>query len=149
VGRRAVARRAGLAGRATLRRQRRHRAKLGGCARGDRWRGDRHRRRAGSLQLRTCAAGPARWRLAARGDPDDATRHALQLGWGLGCYRFDRYKKSTRAPARLVDAFDAETLDLLAACVRVRDLVNTPTEHMGPADLEAWRANSRPGMARR
>ena len=70
------------------------------------------------------------------GDPDDATRHALQLGWGLGCYRFDRYKKSTRAPARLVDAFDAETLDLLAACVRVRDLVNTPTEHMGPADLE-------------
>ena len=71
------------------------------------------------------------------GERDDAARHALQLGWGLGCYRFDRYKKTTRAPARLVDAFDAETLDLLAACVRVRDLVNTPTEHMGPADLEA------------
>jgi leucyl aminopeptidase len=40
------------------------------------------------------------------GERDDATRHALQLGWGLGCYRFDRYKKNTRAPARLVDAFD-------------------------------------------
>ena len=71
------------------------------------------------------------------GDVDDLTRQALHLGWGLGCYRFDRYKKTTRAPARLVDTFDAEALDLLAACVRVRDLVNTPTEHMGPADLEA------------
>ena len=71
------------------------------------------------------------------GEHDEATRQALQLGWGLGCYRFDRYKKSTRAPARLVDTFDAETCDVLAACVRVRDLVNTPTEHMGPDDLEA------------
>jgi len=71
------------------------------------------------------------------GERDDAARQALQLGWGLGCYRFDRYKKTTRAPARLVDTFDAETLDVLAACVRVRDLVNTPTEHMGPDDLEA------------
>lgn len=75
------------------------------------------------------------WQVVA--DIDEATRQALHLGWGLGCYRFDRYKKTTRAPARLVDAFDAETLDLLAACVRVRDLVNTPTEHMGPADLES------------
>ena len=71
------------------------------------------------------------------GDVDDLTRQALHLGWGLGCYRFDRYKKTTRAPARLVDTFDAEALDLLAACVRVRDLVNTPTEHMGPDDLES------------
>ena len=71
------------------------------------------------------------------GERDDAARQALQLGWGLGCYRFDRYKKNTRAPARLVDTFDAETLDVLAACMRVRDLVNTPTEHMGPDDLEA------------
>ena len=72
----------------------------------------------------------------AVGERDDAARHALHLGWGLGCYRFDRYKKNTRAPARLVDAFDPETLDVLAACVRVRDLVNTPTEHMGPDELE-------------
>jgi leucyl aminopeptidase len=75
------------------------------------------------------------WQLV--GERDDDARQALHLGWGLGCYRFDRYKKNTRAPARLVDTFDVETLDVLAACVRVRDLVNTPTEHMGPADLEA------------
>ncbi|HQY81815.1 leucyl aminopeptidase family protein [Thermomonas sp.] len=78
----------------------------------------------------------ADWQLA--GSPGAGARCALQLGWGLGCYRFDRYKASTRAPARLVaDDFDAETFDLLAACASVRDLVNTPTEHMGPDELEA------------
>ncbi len=76
------------------------------------------------------------WQAVATRDED--AQRALQLGWGLGCYRFDRYKANTRAPARLVaDAFDAEALDLLAACVQVRDLVNTPTEHMGPDELEA------------
>lgn len=76
------------------------------------------------------------WQLATD-LPDDA-RTALQLGWGLGSYRFDRYKTPPRKPARLVLAqAEAEALDLLAASVRVRDLVNTPTEHMGPDDLEA------------
>ncbi len=37
----------------------------------------------------------------------------------------------------MADDFDAETFDLLAACASVRDLVNTPTEHMGPDELEA------------
>jgi len=78
---------------------------------------------------------PGDWQLASM--LDDGARAALQLGWGLGSYRFDRYKKPARQPARLLlqDA-DAEALDLLAACVRVRDLVNTPTEHMGPEQLE-------------
>ncbi len=81
------------------------------------------------------ALPPGDWRL--EGELDDAARRALQLGWGLGAYRFTRYKQPTRAPARLVlDNADAETADLLAACWRVRDLVNTPTEHMGPQDLE-------------
>ena len=69
---------------------------------------------------------------------DAAARNALQLGWGLGCYRFDRYKTSTRPmPQLALPDFDSETLDVLAACLRVRDLVNTPTEHMGPDELEA------------
>ena len=76
------------------------------------------------------------WRVATSLDAD--AQRALQLGWGLGCYRFDRYKAGKRVPARLVaDSFDAEAFDLLAACVRVRDLVITPTEHMGPVELEA------------
>ena len=40
------------------------------------------------------------WRVATPLDAD--AQHALQLGWGLGCYRFDRYKACTRTPARLV-----------------------------------------------
>ncbi len=76
------------------------------------------------------------WRLATT--PDDDTLRVLQLGWGLGAYRFTRYKDAARAPARLVlDALDAEAHDVLAASVRVRDLVNTPTEHMGPEEMEA------------
>ncbi len=63
------------------------------------------------------------------------------LGWGLGAYRFDRYLKPGRAPARLVleDAGtdNSEAFALLKAATLVRDLVNTPTEHMGPAELEA------------
>ncbi|WP_394003616.1 leucyl aminopeptidase family protein [Luteimonas sp. WGS1318] len=63
---------------------------------------------------------------------------ALQLGWGLGAYRFTRYKAAARRPARLaIDAVDAEIVDLVAATTRVRDLVNTPTEHMGPEQMEA------------
>jgi leucyl aminopeptidase len=62
----------------------------------------------------------------------------LQLGWGLGAYRFDRYVKPARAPARLVPAYlDAQAQALLEATVLVRDLVNTPTEHMGPDELQS------------
>lgn len=75
------------------------------------------------------------WQLATA--LEQAQRAALQLGWGLGSYRFDRYKQPPRSPARLVlEQADAEALDLLAASLRVRDLVNTPTEHMGPDELE-------------
>jgi leucyl aminopeptidase len=63
------------------------------------------------------------------------------LGWGLGGYQFDRYRKPARNPARL--ALDVAAADLseayaqLKASMLVRDLVNTPTEEMGPEQLEA------------
>lgn len=70
--------------------------------------------------------------------PDAAAKAALHLGWGLGSYRFERYRTAPRAPAQLVaEGLDPDIAAQLAACVRVRDLVNTPTEHMGPEDLEA------------
>ncbi len=76
------------------------------------------------------------WKLVS--DLDEEARNALQLGWGLGGYRFDRYKAVPRKPARLLlEPADRESVDLLAACVRVRDLVNTPTEDMGPEQMEA------------
>ena len=62
------------------------------------------------------------------------------LGWGLGAYRFERYRKGARAPARLVLGDDAaaqsEAFTMLKATALVRDLINTPTEHMGPDELE-------------
>ena len=85
------------------------------------------------------AHGPAglpgdSWRV--QGDLAAEERIALQLGWGLGAYRFDRYKSRPRGPARLAGTHDAATFDVLAACVRVRDLVNTPSQDMGPDQLE-------------
>ena len=71
------------------------------------------------------------------GELDDDARRALQLGWGLGAYSFTRYRDATRTPAQLVaGALDPEVADVLAACLRVRDLVNTPTQDMGPQELE-------------
>jgi leucyl aminopeptidase len=81
------------------------------------------------------ALPPGEWRPAQ--PPAPAAMHALQLGWGLGAYRFARYKSGGRAPARLALPPGDAVRDELEACVRVRDLVNTPTEHMGPEELEA------------
>lgn len=81
------------------------------------------------------ALPPGAWKLVHEISAE--AMRALQLGWGLGSYRFSRYKTPTRAPAQLAMATpDAETLALLAACLRVRDLVNTPTQDMGPQQLE-------------
>ncbi len=60
----------------------------------------------------------------------------LHLGWGLGSYRFARYRKPSRAPAQLVASPAAEVRDVITASLRVRDWVNTPTEDMGPQQLE-------------
>ena len=81
------------------------------------------------------ALPPGDWHLANALEADALA--ALQLGWGLGAYRYSRYKQPPRLPARLLlDNVDDAMLDQLAACTRVRDLVNTPTEHMGPDQLE-------------
>ena len=80
------------------------------------------------------ALPPGDWTLASELDAD--ALRALHLGWGLGSYRFSRYKTPPRAPSRLVASIDDETGDVLAASLRVRDLVNTPAEDMGPDQLE-------------
>jgi len=81
------------------------------------------------------ALPPGEWQAGDALDND--ARKALQLGWGLGSYRFDRYRTLPRQPARLnIAAPDAETGDVLAACLRVRDLVNTPADDLGPPQLE-------------
>ncbi|MYE12840.1 MAG: leucyl aminopeptidase family protein, partial [Gammaproteobacteria bacterium] len=64
-------------------------------------------------------------------------RRRVLLGWGLGAYRFERYRKEDREPARLlVPPDDAVVLDELDAVHWCRDLVNTPAGDMLPHDLE-------------
>ena len=67
---------------------------------------------------------------------------AALFGWASGQYRFDRYRAD--APddgprvllTKAVKAIDP-VLAEVAATALVRDLVNTPAEDMGPAQLEA------------
>ncbi|MGD8345816.1 MAG: leucyl aminopeptidase family protein [Lysobacterales bacterium] len=64
-------------------------------------------------------------------------RFLASLGWGLACYRFDRYKDAARSLPSLVldEDIEADARSQCMAQALVRDLINTPTENMGPADL--------------
>ena len=62
------------------------------------------------------------------------------LSWELGSYHFDVYKARPRASATLLlkPGIEAERgLAVAAAMCAARDLINTPAEHMGPAELAA------------
>jgi leucyl aminopeptidase len=66
-------------------------------------------------------------------DPENAA-----FAWELGGYRFTRYKKSKARSAQLQLAASREVkaaLEAAAAVRLVRDIVNTPAEDMGPAEL--------------
>ena len=63
------------------------------------------------------------------------------IGWASGQYRFDRYRSEPKEEgARVLLTGQAKSIDpALAeaeALALVRDLVNTPAEDMGPAELE-------------
>jgi len=76
------------------------------------------------------------WRFEAA--PRDA-RLAV-LAFLLGSYRFTRYRASEQRKLRLAlpDGVDgAELTRITDAVFLARDLVNTPTNDLGPADLEA------------
>ena len=77
------------------------------------------------------------YRIDGKLAPAAATRAAL--GWALGGYAFARYKKQPGV-ARLLwpDGADRAAVERMAtAAFLVRDLVNTPAEDMGPAELAA------------
>lgn len=67
-------------------------------------------------------------------------REQAMLGWILGAYRFTRYRAPRRNPARIIPPSgidEARVLRLARGMTLARDLINTPTEEMGPDDLEA------------
>src|SRR5438034_2563806 len=60
------------------------------------------------------------------------------LAWLMGGYGFDRYKKKTQRKARLVvpAGVDGEEISRIAENLFLaRDLINTPANDMGPAEL--------------
>lgn len=68
----------------------------------------------------------------------DAT--SIAVAWGLGAYAFDRYKKRKRPAPRLVAPEGADMEEagrIVEASWLARDLVNTPTNDMGPEALHA------------
>ena len=66
------------------------------------------------------------------------------LAWALGAYRFARYRRSDSPDRRLVlpDGVDAADIVRIADAVyRARDLINTPANDLGPAELAAAAAD--------
>lgn len=70
-------------------------------------------------------------------DWSPAQRLQAALGWGLACYQFGLYLKPKKEmPSLLLDEDIATAAErLLAAQSLVRDLINTPTEDLGPSQL--------------
>lgn len=61
------------------------------------------------------------------------------IGWGWACYRFDLYKTDKKEVPQLVWAKGADKDEILSQVESVnlvRDLVNTPANDMGPAEIE-------------
>ena len=72
--------------------------------------------------------------------PDFCSGANAALGWLMGCYAFDRYKKKIAKKARLVLPEDLDGIEVSRIAENLflaRDLVNTPANDMGPAELEA------------
>ncbi|HEX5961621.1 MAG TPA: leucyl aminopeptidase family protein [Rhodanobacteraceae bacterium] len=86
------------------------------------------------------ALGGLPYRLPAddyRLDGDALAPHAAALGWALGSYRFARYRTPQAEPARLLlpRGVLADIAPTVAAVTRVRDLINTPAQDLGPAEV--------------
>jgi len=79
------------------------------------------------------------WRIDAALPPDQANTAAL--AWGLGHYKFGRYKKKSAGDAKKptltwpAAADRALVTRLISAIGLARDLVNTPANDLGPREL--------------
>ncbi|MEZ5477588.1 MAG: leucyl aminopeptidase family protein [Thiolinea sp.] len=73
------------------------------------------------------------------GDWADEDISQAALGWGLGSYRFEQFRKAAEAvEPRLYIGSEAAYVNAVVDSISlVRNLVNTPANHMMPQDLEA------------
>lgn len=69
--------------------------------------------------------------------PQQSLSHTALVSWALAQYRFSAYKKHESLPRVLIlkDANLAAILAEIKAIFLVRDLINTPTNHLGPEEL--------------
>lgn len=86
-------------------------------------------------------------RYAIDGKPGAKEATRLAIGWGLGAYRFGRYKETDAQGATLVIPAQADkgaVVRTVSSVTLTRDLINTPASDMGPAELaDAARALAR------
>jgi len=76
------------------------------------------------------------YRLLNTLEPGEATE--LAIGWALGAYRFDTYRSRGRDAARLCWPQGADrgaVVRDVSAIALARDLINTPANDLGPAEL--------------
>lgn len=90
--------------------------------------------RLGADVLKSCS-----FTLVAEGFTSDDFEKAY-TGWALGCYRYGRYKDFDKETPRLVwnkRVDQKRVLAMAEAVTLLRDLVNTPANDLGPAELAA------------
>jgi leucyl aminopeptidase len=70
---------------------------------------------------------------------EGAAEYLAALGWALGAYRFETYKKGAPVPVLVLEEHldQARLVRDVEAARLARDLVNTPADDMGPDDLQA------------
>lgn len=71
---------------------------------------------------------------------DGRIRYHCELGWRVGDYRYLRYRATPTGSRAQLDAAGGEPSEhaerRAAACGLTRDLINTPANDLGPAELE-------------
>ena len=85
---------------------------------------------------------------AFRDLPAECSDATAILAWLLGTYSFDHYRKRGKRPAKLAVRNDSEAEEanrIAEGVFLARDLINTPANDMGPAEL----ANAATDLARR
>ncbi|HET7886357.1 MAG TPA: leucyl aminopeptidase family protein [Bradyrhizobium sp.] len=71
-------------------------------------------------------------------NPEKDQAHLAALAFALGCYRFGRYRKAEPPEVKLVPPEGVDIADLsrmAGAATLARDLINTPSNDMGPKEL--------------
>lgn len=69
-----------------------------------------------------------------------ASQERLAIAWGIGTYQFAKYKKQVPITAKLQIKKEINLSyieNFVHSIFMIKDLVNTPTDDMGPADLAA------------